>query len=466
MQGLLVDVSSYIERNCLLHEGDRVVVGVSGGADSLCLLHLLRVLAPTYSLQLIVAHLNHCLRPEAGSDMAFVRGVAEKWGFPFEGEALRVRRYSRRHGLTEEEGGRLLRRSFLARIATRHEASVIALGHQRDDQAETVLLRLIRGSGVDGLAGMAPCSNLAGFSLVRPLLGIDRGRIEEYCRQEDLLPRVDSSNLQGGYTRNRIRLELLPFLEKRFNPGIKNTLVSFAGLAAGDRDYFSARAEDCYNKLARDKGAYTALDRKGLRALHPALRGRVLRLALARKGGLREVGYKHIALIDQLLEGGETGCRLDLPGSRRALLSYDQLLVGLLPTVTTSLGDPLTLPLPGQVQLPGGKAICARVCPRSEAPTDPGPYRACLDYDRVGGGLLLVRGRRRGDRFYPQGAPGTKSLKDFFIDQKVPASERPAVPLVTSEKGTILWVAGLRIAHCFRITPATKRVLVLEQRDG
>jgi tRNA(Ile)-lysidine synthase len=222
---LLQKVKRYIHTHHLLQKGDRVLVAVSGGPDSLCLLHILWRLAPQLHLELVAAHLDHGFRSEAGQEAEAVRSMAAAWSIPYEGGAVDTALFRAERKLTAQEAARIVRYRFLLEAAKKHGAGKIAVGHQQDDQAETVLFKIIRGTGPDGLAGMLPRRPLGAVELIRPLLGVARREIVQYCEEAGLRPVLDPSNLKTGYTRNRIRLELLPHLVENYNPRVAESLA-------------------------------------------------------------------------------------------------------------------------------------------------------------------------------------------------------------------------------------------------
>ncbi len=459
----LEKVRNFILDNRLISKGDTVIVAVSGGPDSLCLLHLLYRMSAEFDLKLVTAHLNHCLRPEAEQEAKAVEKISSEWSLPFETRAVDIRRFKKEHGVSEEEAGRLARYRFLFEMAGKYGASRIALGHQLDDQAETVLLNIIRGTGVDGLAGILPLRTWRGIKLVRPLLCLTRSEIESYCQSNALHPSIDSSNLETDYTRNKLRLELIPRLESQFNPRIREALSRLASLAAADRSFLQGLAKEKLAKIARSGRKHIVLMRNELLSLSPALKSRVVRLALKRLVSLKKIDSRHIDQVLILAETGTTGQSISLPGGIAVRLEYDRLvLLGEAGREPAAL-EAVPLNVPGTTCLPGGTVIKAKIIDRKNLKWAPSPFRAYLDYDSIPLGTLTVRSRRPGDRFHPHGASGRKKLKDFFIDRKVPSYRRDSVPLVTVGD-EILWVAGLRIAHPYRVTEKTERVLQLEYR--
>lgn len=438
-------------------------MAVSGGPDSLCLLHLLKTLAPELKLRLVVAHLNHCLRPEAFRESTGVAEIAASWSLPFETKAVDIRSYKKEYRLSEEEAGRRARYSFLFDTARKYKASVIALGHHLDDQAETVLLNVLRGSSVDGLAGILPKRIRAGLKLVRPLLCLRRIEIEKYCSKYNLHPYTDSSNLETDYTRNKLRLELIPYLEKKYNPKIRETLISLASLAAADRQFLNYLARKQLTKIAGISNKDLCIGLRQLRLMPLALRGRILRLALRRFIPLKKIKRVHIDQLVDLAEQGRPGRQAVLPGGIRVYHAYDHLVIKPLQGIIKMNFLQVTLNVPGTTVIGRDSAINARIVLPSELNWPPPANRAYLDYGKLSSSSLTVRMRRPGDRFYPQGAPGSKKLKSFLIDRKIPSYRRETLPLVTCGD-EIIWVVGLRIAHPFRVTGHTGQVLMLDYK--
>ncbi len=456
-------VKNYIYKYTLLSEGQTVIVAVSGGPDSLALLHMLKTIADEFKLQLVVAHLNHGLRPEADEEEAEVKSIASNWSLSYETKSVNIRSLKKDKRLTEEEAGREARYRFLFDLAQKYDATRIALGHHLDDQAETVLLNVIRGTGVDGLAGILPKYKREDLLLIRPLLCLRRHEIEDYCRVNNLQPVTDSSNLETDYTRNKIRLELIPQIEKLYNPRIREALYGLAILAAEDRLFLQNLARKKYLKIARFGRGETFFRKHDLIILPVALSGRILRLAHKKYALSKQLGRKHIEQILKLVESNKTAGQVTLPGGSKAYISQKRLVLTGGEVQKQDTLTEIALMIPGKTLLPGGKSIEARIKKVEEMAWLPSRYRAYIDFDRLPPGRLTVRPRWPGARFYPQGAPGSKKLKSILIDQKIPRCQREILPLVTVQKD-IVWIPGIRIAHPYRVTDQTTRVLLLEYK--
>jgi tRNA(Ile)-lysidine synthase len=299
-------VKQTIKKYRLIARNDTIVVGVSGGPDSVALLEVLNGLKKEFNLTLHAAHLDHMLRKDSGADLAFVRDLARKLKIPVACERINVKKLAKRGSL--EEIARNARLGFLFRVARQAKADSIALGHTLDDQAETVLMRIIRGAGLYGLSAILPLRRLAGYRVIRPLIEVKRKEIESYLKKKKVSPRRDASNSEDIYLRNRIRRNLIPFIEKAYNKNIKEVLSHMAQSVADDYDYINRQALRNMNYF---RGT---IDLNRFRKLHPALQKIILRLSIARlKGDTRAIAFKHIQEIEDLVLNRPPDSIVDLP---------------------------------------------------------------------------------------------------------------------------------------------------------
>mgnify|MGYP001026367527 CR=1 FL=1 len=460
---VLEKVRQYIKDKQLIDYGDTIIVAVSGGPDSLCLLHLLKTIKAEQNLTVIVAHLNHCLRSEADEEEIAVQALANEWNFLFHSRSVSIRDLKARHRISEEEAGRMARYQLLFDLARRYGASKIALGHHLDDQAETVLLNLLRGTGVDGLAGILPKRARKGFQLVRPLLCLTRKEIEGYCNSHQLQYFTDSSNLETNYKRNRLRLQLIPQLEQQYNPKIREALANLASLAAVDRRFLNNLAGKELIRISRIENKRIFIKHKELLALPEALSRRVGRLALKRFVPTNRLRRFHLEQLLELAMSEKAGRRLSLPGGIEARLEPSFLVIAQVDHEQEHQLKEKPLEIPGKTPVNSGYCIEASLVNVEDINWEPISMRAYLDYDELPSGQLSVRSRWPGARFYPQGAPGSQKLKKFMIDQKLLSQRRENHPLVTIGD-EILWVVGYRIGHPYRVTDKTKRILQLEYK--
>lgn len=463
MNNLFNKVKAYADKNNLFSSGETVVVAVSGGPDSLCLLEMLKLFSESLQLKLVVAHLDHCLRPEGRDEAAGIAALAQSLSLPFELKAVDIKAYKEELGVGEEEAGRLARYNLLFEAARKYGAEKIATGHHRDDLAETVLLNVIRGSSVDGMAGILPNSRRHDFKLVRPLLCLWRSEIEAYCSERGLRPYTDSSNLETDYKRNKVRLELIPHIEEVYNPRVREALARLADMAARDRLFLGRLARLKYKKIVQICGKETVFKLHDLNSMPPALLGRVICLALQKYLPAGKIAAIHVDQLTALAESNKTGLQVTLPGNLIAHIAYNKMVIAPGCDCSEALAESVELPVPGKVCLPSGYVITARLAYADDLCWPPPNYRACLDYKKLPSVPLTVRNRKPGDRFFPHGAPGGKKLKDFMIDQKIPRQFRDKLPLVVAGK-EVIWPAGTRIAEPYKITGESKEVLVLEYK--
>lgn len=462
------------------------MVAVSGGADSLCLLGLLldmqssgHQLAPAW---LGVAHLDHELRGTSGTaDAQAVAELAESLHLPFFGERSDVASLARSLHRSLEDAARQARYAFLRRIALQSEADCICVGHTADDQVETMVMHWLRGSGLRGLVGMSPLRE----GIARPLLCIRHADTLDYCRERGWQPCQDETNDEIRYYRNRIRHELLPYLES-YNPNLRQTLLRNAELLAGDEAYLRQESDHAYGAACLLQSATTVvLDLPALRKLAPALAHLVIRRAAVRldaENGEGLLEAKHIFDIEKLFQSKHTGARLSLPSGLVAELGYSTLAFR---KESSAAPQPdfapptsrLPLPVPGERLVPelGWRfrttvsdvsletqahiAHRARAAGTESCAVYPIETSAYLDAG-LAGSELFVRTWRSGDRFRPLGMQREKKLHDFFVDARIPRGLRHQIPLVENP-AHLLWVAGLRLDDRVRVTTETKRILTI-----
>ncbi len=453
---MLDKIRETIEKYDLIEKGDKIVVAISGGPDSVCLLHALYQLREEYNLKLYGAHLNHNFRGiEAQLDARYVSDLCEDLDILYFIKSVDVPLYAKEYGLSPEEAGRILRYDFFEEVAQRADVTKIAVAHNKNDQAETVLMRLLRGTGLQGLTAM----HIKRGKIIRPLLNIDRESIERYCKIYNLSPRIDKSNLETIYYRNKIRLELIPYLEENYNPNIMANLVRTAEILKKDFDFIEEEAREIYINLIIAQNEYRLeLPIKGIQELHNSLQSRVIRLAAEQLLGRQEIlEYKHVQDVLELIQRGITGKKITLPMGLIAKISYKDICF----TIEDQEDEVFhyELPIGGSFVLEEiDGTFTTRVVDREDiTEISRDKYRKYFDYDEIKD-VLNVRNRREGDRFYPLGLTGSKKLKDFFIDYKISRDEREKTPLVC-DGDEIMWVVGLRISEKYKITDKTDRIL-------
>jgi tRNA(Ile)-lysidine synthase len=464
-------VLRYIKERQLVPAGQKLVVAVSGGPDSVCLLHILHRLRRELDISLHVAHLNHELRgAESAADAAYLAGLARKLNVPATVVSRNVKAYRTQHRISLEEAAREVRYAFLAELAAKEGAARVAVGHTANDHVETVLMHLIRGSGTRGLRGLLPLnqwpSSVTGITVIRPLLELTREETAAYCRRHRLHPRLDASNLSPELFRNRVRHELLPRLQS-YNPRVAEALRRTARLAADDLDFIAHEGDKVRDEMTRREGDTVILDRKKFLTLPVALQRHLLRSAVeAVLGNLKDIEAGHIEDLLAALEK-PAGRVIGLPEGLTFTIEYDRYLLA--PDTASSCPFPLleracVLKVPGRTGLPGWDIEAAVMTPAAvkDEISLTRDLTAYFDLDKTGR-VLKVRRRLAGDRFQPLGMQSPKKLNAFMIDARIPRAWRGRIPVV-SAPAQIIWVAGWRIDERVKVTTATKKVLCLEFR--
>jgi tRNA(Ile)-lysidine synthase len=463
---LIAKVRKDIEEYGLLKKGDSVVIGLSGGADSVCLLRVLKELEEEFGLKIIAVHINHCLRGnESDSDEHFVEELCQKWGIQFKTFKINVEAFAAYNAISLEEAGRELRYKIFNQVIHETGYKYIAVAHQREDQAETIMLNILRGAGMDGLCGM----NIKQGNIIRPLLNISREQITTYLKENGILWRTDSSNLENQYTRNRIRNMLFPMIHKTFGVDPVNQLVKLSEIARQEHEYMEKVAEKAFNEVSLSfSNNKLEISLPRFRNLPDAIAKRIIRMAWERINKSRKnLLQVHVNQIMSLYKKGTSGKKVVLPKDFEVRLSYDKIIFS---KKETEKHEPFAC----RVNIDGDTVaevtngvLKSRVMPADEAfkcygtPDIIGEKNnvQLFDYDKLNDGLIL-RNRRNGDRIRPYGAKGEKKLKDYFIDAKIPREERSKIPLVALDN-KIVWVVGMRTSEEFRADRHTKKVLVL-----
>jgi len=483
---MLEKIATYIDQHRLFPESGTIIVAVSGGADSLCLLHVLNRLCGSRpearypAVLLHVAHLNHKLRGEASyQDAAFIVQLADSWGLPVTIGEIDVPALARQEGRSLEDAARTARYRFLRDVV---QGRLIAVAHHADDQVETLLLHWLRGEGLAGMVGMLPRQQ----DIIRPLLGVTHAETVAYCSQHALLPLEDTSNRDPRFLRNRVRHELLPLLES-MNPGIHATLLRNTEVAHVDVAWIEAQVERYWPAvvLAEQEERIT-LDSAALLTLPLSLQRHLLRRVTARLcAGQSPLELRHYLLIEELLRreiAGTEEVTLQLPAQLQVTRNFTNLVFERLSSkeaehIFSALDEAIPLPVPGRVAVPGTPWIAS-----AEIVTEPVArlarqalqrqdwlsvwqflpktrYTVYIDADRAGS-VLTVRTRRPGDRMRPLGMTREKKVQDMLVNEHIPGADRPYIPLFFSASHCV-WLAGVQIDDRVRLTATTQRILRL-----
>jgi tRNA(Ile)-lysidine synthase len=462
---ILIDkVLSTIKEYSMFQKGDKVIVAVSGGPDSMCLLHILYSLKEEFSLTLYAAHVNHCLRgEEADKDEDYVNDFCKGLGIECFSKRVDIKKLAEERGLSSESAGREARYEFFGELLKNLEAQKIALAHNLNDQAETVLMRIIRGTGMEGMVGIKP---VRGNIFVRPIINIKRESIEKYCGDNNLKPRIDKTNLENIYARNKIRLELIPYIKENFNSDIIMALNRLSETITKDNDYLEAITCEKYKSYCDNKPDKVIIYKEAFNE-HEAILTRLIRLALANvKGNLNNIEKVHIYDLIELQKSG-TGKRINLPGNLDAFNNYNniELYINKVQGNIEEKGEYiLNINHINYISAFNSEVSLRLISSEESISFKDKELVKYFDYDKVIGNIT-IRYRRNGDRFTPFGMRGSKKLKDFFMDLKIPQEERDRIPLVCFDDD-IAWIVGYRISDNYKVNKHTKNILEIKFEGG
>lgn len=463
---MLEEVLAFINKNSMLKRGEKVLVALSGGPDSVCLLHVLYSLKERLEISIMAAHVNHCLRgKDSDEDEAYALKFCEELNIPCYVNRVDINKLSKERGLSSEMAGREARYEFFNELKEKYNMDKIALAHNSNDQAETIIMRFMRGTGIEGLTGIKPIRD---GIYIRPILQLSRQKIEEYCLGNNLIPRIDKTNLENVYSRNKVRLELIPYMQKNFNPDIINTLNRMANIVGKDNEYIDNIAEEKFKKYCSIKNEYLVIYKEAFKEAEPIIT-RIIRKAINNFfGSLYNLEWIHIYDIIDLQAQG-TGKMINLPHNiivenqygdiilRRNIIKQQdlkELIVKNSNVNEESLRDGIEL----ENTFLGYKISLKLLSSDESFDFNKDTLCKFFDYDKMENKDIIIRARREGDKFTPYGMSGSKKVKDLFIDLKVPKNERDQIPLFCVEN-QICWIVGCRISDKYKIEKNTKRIV-------
>ncbi|GAB6151000.1 tRNA lysidine(34) synthetase TilS [Clostridium novyi] len=458
---MIEKVINTIKCNNMFEVNDKVVVALSGGPDSICLLHILHTLKDELNISIVAAHVNHCLRGEAAdNDEMYVKKICEELGIQCFVKREDVHRISKERGISCEMAGREVRYQFFEEVLHKINGNKIAIAHNANDQAETVLMRILRGTGLEGLVGIRPVRDNI---FVRPIINLTRDEIENYCDINKLNPRIDKTNFENIYTRNKIRLELIPYIQKNFNSDVIEVLNRFSDTVKVDNEYINNVAKEKYNEYSEISEEKIIL--KGqLFKEHEAILTRVIRIAIKNiKGNLNNLEKNHIYdIID--IQKKSTGKYIMLPSGIRVTNNYGDIYVYKEEKKhkVQKINKEVELNLLEENVVTNHKLKITLdiIKSKEDIKFDKNPLIKYFDYDKIKG-VIKLRYRKNGDKFMPFGMSGSKKLKDLFIDLKIPKERRDNIPLITFGDD-IAWIVGYRISDKFKINKDTKSILKIK----
>lgn len=469
---LLQQVLNTIIKNKLIDYGEGIVVGISGGYDSVCLLHILYSISSELNIKIFPVHINHMLRgDESLRDENFVREFCSSLGLEAYVKKIDIAQKAKDYKVSIEEAGRDARYEEFQKVAIANGASKIAVAHSKNDQVETILMRIFRGTGLEGLRGMEYQRD----NIIRPLLDTDRSQIEKYVNENGLKAIIDSSNLHTDYLRNRVRLNVIPEINSSMGFDITENILRLSKIVVTDDDFLRYNSELYYKKAIIYKGDfYVEMDCQVLLHMHQAMRSRVLRNAISDVcNTLNGIGLVHIDSIISLLEKGQTGARVDLPQGINVVKSYTSLIIKKQQEIKSEnfeyvLNLPSNTFLSLDTKVKEVDAVLKTETFYFEQRKDrdefikrsENVYTKFIDLQKVKqkNADIIIRNRRNGDIFKPKNSIGTKKLKEYFIDNKIPRENRDRIPLIAIGK-EIIWIVGNKISDNYKVTENTNSVL-------
>jgi len=436
-----------------------VLLAVSGGPDSMAMLHSIYKISKEIGFKIVVAHVNHGVRGEfALRDQEFVEKISRKLDIPYFTKNVDMISYGKENGISSEEAGRILRYGFFREVLNSVGGGLICVAHNKNDQAETVLLRILRGTGIEGLKAM----ELISGDIIRPLLNIERKDIEKYIDDNNIETMQDHTNLQTVYSRNRVRLQLIPYLEENFNPNIIDALFRLSEIASWENEILDDIVEKKFNLIVK-KISTNSIIFKGNDFLKEsdALKRKLIRFGILKvQGHLQGIQEVNVSSVLDLYNNGNTGKTIDLPNGLKASVSYDEFKIGFIKEESTSnFIFNLKMGINKVVEIK--KIIDLSIVTSDQVDYSNNSIKF-FDYQNIRGEMIL-RFRKDGDRFIPFGSKGSKKLKDYFIDKKVPRETRDLIPLIVDEE-KVLWIVGYTKDDRVRIDNNSK-ILRIEVRD-
>ena len=446
-----------INRHNLIEKGDKIVLGISGGPDSVCLLHILNRLKKMFDIEIYAAHLNHQIRGiEAQKDALYVTQLCEEMGIKYFVRSIDVPKYCEENKLSIEDGARKLRYDMFYEIMSKTHANKIAIAHNMNDQAETVLMHIMRGTGLQGLRGI---EYIRDQIIIRPLLDIERSEIEGYCEQYNLNPRIDQTNLDPIYTRNKIRLKLLPYMRDNFNSNVIKSIVRMSKSVKEDSDYIEENALMKFEEICivSDESVDIAVDL--FINLHNAIKYRVLRYAIKYVlGDTNFIDQKHILDIIELEPEKKIGKKLNLPRGLFVYRKKNSIIITVKEIITEDIEFCYKVPKNGFVKIKElGMLVEAETMgiEKYNISKQENKTNRWFDLDKIKGDLI-VRSRKPGDKITI--SVGNKKLKSLFIDMKIPKEERSRIPILVDSEDVIC-VGNYRVSEKFKVDEGTTQVL-------
>ncbi|ADO77857.1 tRNA lysidine(34) synthetase TilS [Halanaerobium praevalens] len=453
----------FIQKNNLLLNSSRILLAVSGGPDSLAMLDLFDKLKEELKIEIAVAHLDHMFRKESKSEADFIERFAKKRGIQFFSKRVNLPQIIKTNKVSAEAAARQERFTFFKNIIAKENFDLLALAHHKGDQAETVLLNLFRGCGLKGLGGIELQAKFKELELIHPMLIFTKKEILAYCQQQKLSPSFDSSNQENIYSRNIIRNEILPLIEKKINPKVKEVIAKNSKLIASEAEFLEKLAKKKYKELlVKEKSTKIIIDFNSLLALDQVIQRRIYRQIYKRlNNNLDDLYLEHIFEIEKLIADKKTGRGVDIASGIRVEISYSNLIFSKGSQSKQKLENKIKINLGQKIKINKKYSLKAKVVNEKDFAFVSDPKRAAFDYEKIDG-PLFIRNRKAGDKLRPLGMKGQKKIKDILIDAKVPKYQRDQVPVIVDGNDNLLWLAPYKLSDKFKVTVKTDKILILE----
>lgn len=466
---MLKKVTNYINENKLLEKKDKVLVALSGGPDSVCLLHILYKLKDIFNIELGAIHINHMLRgEESDKDEKYIGELCEKLGINYYVKRIDIEYIAKQTGVSLEVAGRNERYNAFEEVKKEHEYTKIAIAHNANDQAETILMRMMRGTGLEGLVGIK-ASREGG--IIRPILCLNREEIEKYCEDSDLRPRIDASNYERVYSRNKVRLDILPYMKENFNRDIIDTLNRMAILLQRDNEFIEEYSKESYEKYCKTINGELIIYNKLFKEEKESIITRVIIRAFKNMSNSHQnFEMKHIYEVINLVNKG-TGKKINLTNKIVAENTYGNIILRKnkdnyqeCVKVKENINI-LRDNIPEKIEFNNYNIYFELYKNETKVEFSKNSLIKLFDYDKIKE-KIIVRHRKEGDRMIPLGMSGNKKIKDIFINAKIPKEERDLTPILCFDE-KISWVVGLKTSQEFKVTKDTKTILrITFERKG
>jgi tRNA(Ile)-lysidine synthase len=464
MEAFIMESSfrDFIEKNNLLNNCKSLLIAVSGGPDSLAMLNLFCELNKEFDIQIAAAHLDHMFRKESSFEADFVEKFAQDKGIKFFRKRKNLPELIKKQNISAEAAARKVRFDFFREIMKKYKYDLLALAHHRDDQAETVLLNLFRGSGLQGLSGIQPKVKLEELKVIHPMLGFSKEDILDYCQKQELNPCFDSSNKKNIYSRNIIRNKIFPVVESKINDKAREVIARSSNIIALENEFIEQLVLKKYEEiLIEENSLKVIIDFIKFKKIDQVLQRRIYRLIYNKiNNNLDDLYFDHILEIEKLINNDQTGRGIDIASKIRIEISYSKLIFFKNEISNTKNKKIIEIKLDEEVKIDKKRSLSSTVIEKKYFSFVESSDRSAFDFSKLNL-PLKIRSRKPGDKFVPLGMNGHKKVKDILIDEKVPKRLREKIPLVVDAKDNIIWLAPYRISDDYKITEETDKVLIL-----